>query len=65
MELDAVQARVGAILETDWRSAADAVLAARVKAAAEKGLGHGEETEDEVSTRLAWFGLSLHGVDDR
>jgi hypothetical protein len=34
MELDAVQARVDVILETDWRSAAEAVLAARVKAAA-------------------------------
>jgi hypothetical protein len=69
MELDAVQARVGAILETDWRSAAEAVLAARVKAAAEKGPGDGsksgEETEDEVSTWLAWFGLSLRGVDNR
>ncbi|KAJ7825071.1 hypothetical protein B0H13DRAFT_1658133 [Mycena leptocephala] len=65
MELDAVQARVGTILETDWRGAAEAVLAARVKAAAEKGSQSGEETEDRVSTRLAWFGLSLHGVDDR
>ncbi|KAJ7864644.1 hypothetical protein B0H13DRAFT_2069028, partial [Mycena leptocephala] len=53
MELDAVQARVGAILETDWRSAAEAVLAARVKAAAEKGPQSGEETEDKM---LFWIG---------
>ncbi|KAJ7818974.1 hypothetical protein B0H14DRAFT_2837798 [Mycena olivaceomarginata] len=39
MELAAVQARVGAVLETDWRGAAEAVLAARVQAAAEKGPG--------------------------
>jgi len=56
MELDTVQARVGAILETDWRSAAEAVLAARMKAAAEKGPGDGgesgEETEDEM---LFWI----------
>ncbi|KAJ7928213.1 hypothetical protein B0H13DRAFT_1597860 [Mycena leptocephala] len=64
MELGAVQARVGAILETDWRSAAEAVLAARVKAAAEKGPQSGEETEDKVSTQLAWFGLSSRGVDN-
>jgi hypothetical protein len=55
----------GAALETDWRSAAEAVLAARVQAAAEKGGESGEETEDEVSARLAWFGLSLRGVDNR
>ncbi|KAJ7936163.1 hypothetical protein B0H13DRAFT_2303882 [Mycena leptocephala] len=53
MELDAVRARVGAILETDWRGAAEAVLAARVKAAAEKGPESGEETEDEM---LFWIG---------
>ncbi|KAJ7792353.1 hypothetical protein B0H14DRAFT_2470173 [Mycena olivaceomarginata] len=45
MELAAVQARVGAILETDWRGAAEAVLAARVKAAAAKGGASAAETE--------------------
>ncbi|KAJ7792349.1 hypothetical protein B0H14DRAFT_2931514 [Mycena olivaceomarginata] len=56
MELAAVQARVGAVLETDWRGAAEAVLAARVQAAAEKGPGASgdrEETEDEM---LFWIG---------
>ncbi|KAJ7369134.1 hypothetical protein DFH08DRAFT_1071651 [Mycena albidolilacea] len=71
MELAAVQARVGAVLETDWRGAAEAVLAARVQAAAEKGpgaSGDGEETEDEpakvrdvfcifsISIRPGWKG---------
>ncbi|KAJ7333319.1 hypothetical protein DFH08DRAFT_966150 [Mycena albidolilacea] len=51
MELTAVQARVGAALETDWRSAAEAVLAARVQAAAEKGGASGEEMEDEAARR--------------
>jgi hypothetical protein len=38
----------------------------RVKAAAEKVPGaSGAETEDEVSTRLAWLGVSLLGVDNR
>jgi hypothetical protein len=58
-----VQARVGAALETDWRGAAETVLAARAKAAAEKGGESGAETEDEVSVRLAWFGLSVRGVE--
>ncbi|KAJ7100403.1 hypothetical protein C8R44DRAFT_716506 [Mycena epipterygia] len=60
MELAAVQARVGAVLETDWRGAAEALLAARVEAKgagekvkAEKGAGDGEETEDEM---LFWIG---------
>ncbi|KAJ7763258.1 hypothetical protein B0H14DRAFT_3510672 [Mycena olivaceomarginata] len=51
MELAAVQARVGAILETDWRGAAEAVLAARVKAAADKGGASGAETEREDESR--------------
>ncbi|KAJ7768735.1 hypothetical protein B0H14DRAFT_3894977 [Mycena olivaceomarginata] len=65
MELGAVQARVGAALEADWRTAAEAVLAARVQAAAEKGPGDGGESGDEMRTRLAWFGLSVRGVDNR
>ncbi|KAJ7333304.1 hypothetical protein DFH08DRAFT_1083764 [Mycena albidolilacea] len=46
--LGAVQARVDAALETDWRGAAEAVLAARVQATAEKGGESGEETADET-----------------
>ncbi|KAJ7822667.1 hypothetical protein B0H14DRAFT_2828284 [Mycena olivaceomarginata] len=53
LELAAVQARVGAALQTDWRGAAAAVLAARVQAAVEKRPGDGEETADET---LFWIG---------
>jgi hypothetical protein len=57
MELATVQARVGAVLEMDWRGAAEAVLVAHVQAAAEKGpgtSGDGEETEDEVRAGLLY-----------
>ncbi|KAJ6470274.1 hypothetical protein C8R47DRAFT_1055004 [Mycena vitilis] len=61
MELDAVQARVEAILETDWRAAAEEELAAREKAAADEGASkggdgeYGEHGEIEIDM-LFWIG---------